>query len=72
MTEDGSGPTQRPIRFGLTPGLENRPSNRERGGFTVAEYVDGFVVPVPKDNVDEYRRIASAAGALWREHGALD
>ena len=38
----------------------------------MAEYVDGFVVPVPKDKVDDYRQMASAAGALWREHGALD
>ncbi len=35
-------------------------------------YVDGFVVPVPKKNVDDYRRIARKAGKVWREHGALD
>lgn len=34
-------------------------------------YVDGFVVPVPKDNLDAYRRIARKAGKVWREHGAL-
>jgi uncharacterized protein YbaA (DUF1428 family) len=35
-------------------------------------YVDGFVVPVPKKHVTEYRRIARRAGKIWREHGALD
>ncbi|MEA2627129.1 MAG: hypothetical protein QOD06_3174 [Candidatus Binatota bacterium] len=36
------------------------------------EYVDGFVVPVPKKNLQAYRRIARKAGKIWREHGALD
>jgi uncharacterized protein YbaA (DUF1428 family) len=35
-------------------------------------YVDGFVVPVPKRKVEDYRRIARKAGRIWREHGALD
>lgn len=35
-------------------------------------YVDGFVLPVPKRNVAAYRRIASKAGKVWREHGALE
>lgn len=35
-------------------------------------YVDGFVVPVPKKKVEDYRRIARKAGRIWREHGALD
>ena len=34
-------------------------------------YVDGFVVPVPKENVEAYRRVAQNAGRVWREHGAL-
>ena len=38
----------------------------------MAQYVDGFVVPVPKDNVGAYRRMARKAGKLWREHGALE
>jgi uncharacterized protein YbaA (DUF1428 family) len=37
----------------------------------MAHYVDGFVLPVPKRNVDAYRRIARKAGKIWREHGAL-
>ncbi len=38
----------------------------------MARYVDGFVVPVNKDRLDEYRRIARKAGKIWREYGALE
>jgi uncharacterized protein YbaA (DUF1428 family) len=38
----------------------------------MAYYVDGFVLPVPKRNLDAYRRIARKAGKIWREHGALE
>ena len=34
-------------------------------------YVDGFVVPVPKDNLAAYFRLSRRAGKIWREHGAL-
>jgi len=36
------------------------------------KYVDGYVLPVPKKNLQAYRRIAQKAGKIWREHGALD
>jgi uncharacterized protein YbaA (DUF1428 family) len=35
-------------------------------------YVDGFVVPVPKKNLDAYRRMARIGGRVWRDHGALE
>ncbi|WP_291864146.1 DUF1428 domain-containing protein [Bradyrhizobium sp.] len=35
-------------------------------------YVDGFVVAVPKKNLDAYSRLAKKAGKIWREYGALD
>lgn len=35
-------------------------------------YVDGFVIPIPKKNLDKYRRVARQAGKLWKEHGALE
>jgi uncharacterized protein YbaA (DUF1428 family) len=34
-------------------------------------YVDGFVVPVPKKKLADYKKIARKAGKVWREHGAL-
>ena len=38
----------------------------------MAHYVDGFVFPVPRDRLSEYRRVAEAAAQIWKEHGALD
>jgi uncharacterized protein YbaA (DUF1428 family) len=35
-------------------------------------YVDGFVIPVPKKKIEEYRRIAQKAGKVWKDHGALE
>lgn len=34
-------------------------------------YVDGFVVPVPKKNLDAYRSMSKKAGKVWMDHGAL-
>lgn len=38
----------------------------------MAEYVEGFVVPVKQDKVDEYRDLSAKAGALYREFGATE
>jgi len=35
-------------------------------------YVDGYVLPIPKKNLQVYRRMAQLAGKIWREHGALE
>ncbi len=35
-------------------------------------YVDGFVLAVPKKNLQAYRRMARKAEKIWRELGALD
>jgi uncharacterized protein YbaA (DUF1428 family) len=35
-------------------------------------YVDGFIVPVPKDKLEEYRDLAEKARAVWLEYGALE
>ena len=34
-------------------------------------YVDGFVLAVPKKNLEAYKEIARNAGAVWMEFGAL-
>lgn len=34
-------------------------------------YVDGFVIPVPKAKLEEYWALARKACALWKEYGAL-
>lgn len=38
----------------------------------MALYVDGFVIPLPKKNVEEYRRISTKCGKIWMEHGAVN
>jgi uncharacterized protein YbaA (DUF1428 family) len=38
----------------------------------MAHYIDGFVIPLPKKNVNAYRRMAQKAGKVWRDHGALE
>ncbi|RZJ03230.1 MAG: DUF1428 domain-containing protein [Rubrivivax sp.] len=37
----------------------------------MAQYVDGFVLAIPKANATRYRAIARKAGKIWMEHGAL-
>jgi uncharacterized protein YbaA (DUF1428 family) len=35
-------------------------------------YVDGYVLPVPRKNLDTYRKMAQKAAKVWRDHGALE
>ena len=35
-------------------------------------YVDGFITPVPKKKLAEYRRVSTKMGRIMREHGALE
>lgn len=35
-------------------------------------YVDGFVIPVPKNKVEAYRSMAAQAAVVWMDHGALE
>lgn len=34
-------------------------------------YVDGFLLPLPEGNIERYRSLASDAGNIWMEYGAL-
>ena len=36
------------------------------------QYVDGYVLPLPKKHLKTYQRIALKAGKIWRQHGALE
>lgn len=38
----------------------------------MACYIDGFVFPIPRNRLDEYKRLAEAVAEIWKEHGALD
>lgn len=35
-------------------------------------YVDGFVIPVPKNKMVAYKKMAMLGAKIWREYGALD
>ena len=35
-------------------------------------YVDGFVVPVKKKRLNEYKRMAEKCSKIWREYGAIE
>jgi len=37
----------------------------------MAQYVDGFILPIPANKLADYKRIATKAGKIWRKHGAL-
>jgi uncharacterized protein YbaA (DUF1428 family) len=34
-------------------------------------YIDGFVIPVPKANLEAYWELARKCGPIWREYGAI-
>src|SRR5215471_13391411 len=51
------------------PRTQNR--TRAEKEIPMAHYVDGFVVPVPRHNLDAYRSMAEQAGKVWMDHGAL-
>ena len=36
------------------------------------KYVDGFVLPLQKSRVEEYKTFSANAGKIWKEHGALE
>ena len=38
----------------------------------MARYVDGFVLPMSKKKVATYRKIARAAGQVWKKYGAVE
>jgi len=37
----------------------------------MANYIDGFVLPVTRKRLDDYRRLVEAIAEIWKEHGAL-
>ncbi len=38
----------------------------------MSKYIDGYVLVVPKDKADEYRKMAELGRDSWIKHGALD
>ncbi len=38
----------------------------------MANYIDGFVLPVPRIHLKEYKDVAETVAKIWKEYGALD
>ena len=36
------------------------------------EYVDGFVIAIPKKNLKAYKKMAELGAKIWKKHGALE
>src|SRR5688572_10481347 len=37
----------------------------------MANYIDGFVFPVPRIHLNEYKSVAEKVAEIWKEYGAL-
>jgi len=38
----------------------------------MGNYIDGFVIPIPKNKLKTYQAIAKKAGKIWMKYGALE
>ena len=38
----------------------------------MANYIDGFVHPIHRDRLEEYKCLVAVVAEIWKEHGALD
>ena len=38
----------------------------------MSHYIDGFVLPIPRDKLDAYERVVAVVAEVWKSHGALD
>lgn len=34
-------------------------------------YIDGFVLPIPRIYLDEYKKVAERVAEIWKEYGAI-
>lgn len=66
------------VRFGDEPPETRLPSRNSSAyqasttKITMSQYIDGFILSVPKDKLAAYKRLATKAGKIWRELGALE
>ena len=38
----------------------------------MSRYIDGFLLPIPRDRLTTYRRVVETAAEVWLDHGALE
>ena len=46
--------------------INNNPDSESSTNF-----IDGFVLPIPRSQLNEYKRVAKEVAKIWKEHGAL-
>jgi len=37
----------------------------------MSNYIDGFVLPIPRKHLNQYKSVAQEVAKIWKEHGAL-
>lgn len=37
----------------------------------ITNYIDGFVLPIPRIYIDEYKKVAEQVAEIWKEYGAI-
>jgi uncharacterized protein YbaA (DUF1428 family) len=71
---EGAGPSSiatTPEREDRTVTSQTSPARNTQSADQTTRYVDGFVIAVPRERLEDYERIAREAAVVWREHGAL-
>lgn len=53
----------------MAPVIRN-PSHNDKA-FPMTNYTDFFILPVPRANLDAYRKQAELFATVWKDHGAL-
>lgn len=38
----------------------------------MSNYIDGFVFPIARDRLNEYKLLSEKVAEIWKQHGALD
>ena len=38
----------------------------------MGHYIAGFVLPIPRDRLSDYKRVVEEVAKIWKEHGAID
>ncbi len=37
----------------------------------MADYIDGFILPIPRAHLEEYKSVVKQVAEIWKEYGAL-
>ena len=38
----------------------------------MTHYIDGFTLPIPRKNLENYKKLSHTIANIWKEYGALD